>query len=254
MKSTMLKKQQKRETRSERRKDRQRLVLNPGTFSNDEYFQPIIHQAKLEVKPLRALTEKQETYLQLIKNNIVTIATGPAGTGKTFVAAAYAAEQLKAGNIEKIIITRPAIECGESFGFLPGELDEKYEPYIQPFRDVLNRRLGKSQVAYFLSHGQIEAKPMSFMRGLNFNDCLVILDEAQNTTPTQMKMFLTRIGDNCKVVIDGDLEQRDVSGISGLQDAIYRLKSVASVGFVDFSEADIVRSGICRDIIRAYNY
>lgn len=252
MKSTMQKKLQKRETRSERRRDRQRLHVDPQSFTNDDYYQPIT-KARQEVKPLRPLTERQATYLQLIKNNTIVFATGCAGTGKTFVAGSYAAEQLKEGNIERIIVTRPAVECGESFGFLPGELEEKYEPYIEPFRDVLNRRLGKSQVQYFMSHGQIAAKPLSFMRGSNFNDCLVIFDEAQNSTVEQMKMFLTRVGENCKIIIDGDLEQRDITGISGLQDAIYRLRSVANVGFIHFEESDIVRSGMCRDIIRAYN-
>lgn len=252
MKSTMHKKLQKRETRAERRKDRQRLNVDPRAFTNDEYYQPIAH-AKQEVKPLRPLTDKQATYLQLIKNNAIVFATGCAGTGKTFVAASYAAEQLKDGNIERIIVTRPAVECGESFGFLPGELEEKYEPYVQPFRDVLDKRLGKSQVHYFMSHGRIVAKPLSFMRGSSFTDCLVIFDEAQNSTIEQMKMFLTRIGENCKFIIDGDLEQTDLRVTSGLQDAIYRLRSVANVGFVHFEDQDIVRSGMCRDIIRAYN-
>jgi phosphate starvation-inducible PhoH-like protein len=252
MKNSQSRKIARREIRSERRKDKQKLHLRPEEFSNDEFFQPI-SQVKKEVKPLKALTPRQELYLQLIKNNVITFATGPAGTGKTFVAAAHAAEQLRDGEIERIIITRPAVECGESFGFLPGELEEKYEPYIEPFRDVFNKRLGKSQVNYFMTHGQIIAKPLSFMRGSNFNDCVVILDEAQNTTPEQMKMFLTRINENCKVIIDGDLEQCDVSGTSGLRDALYRMRNVANVGFVEFKEEDIVRHGIVRDIIRAYN-
>jgi len=169
------------------------------------------------------------------------------------VAGGYAAELLKDGEIEKIIITRPGVEAGESFGFLPGELEEKYAPYIEPFLDVLNERLGKSQVAYFRSHGRIVASPLCFMRGKTFKDCVVILDEAQNATPTQMKLFLTRIGQNCKVIVDGDITQKDILGKSGLEDAIKRLRRVPGVRVVNFEVEDIVRHGIVRDIIEAYS-
>ena len=240
-----------REARIERRRDKRELKRKGSDFSpadNFEQYRPV----QREITPLRALTEAQGHYLNAIESSIITFGIGPAGTGKTYVAAGYAADQLRNGEIEKIIITRPGVEAGESFGFLPGELEEKYAPYIEPFRDVLNERLGKSQVDYFMSHGRIIASPLSFMRGKTFKDCVVILDEAQNTTPTQIKLFLTRIGQNCKVIVDGDIDQKDISGLSGLEDAVKRLKRVPSVRVVEFEVEDIVRSGIVRDIIEAY--
>lgn len=247
-------KQTKRETRSQRRMEKRTLRQNPLAFSNDAQYHSheLLHFHRKEVAPLRPLTKAQDKYLQSIEKNTITFAIGPAGTGKTYVAGSYAANQLKEGLIEKIIITRPAVEAGESFGFLPGELEEKYAPFIEPFRDVLNERLGKSQVDYFLSHGKIVASPLSFMRGKTFKDCIVILDEAQNTTPEQMKMFLTRIGENCKIIVDGDLEQTDINGKNGLQDAIRRLECISTIGLVEFSLNDIVRHGLIKEIIRAY--
>lgn len=241
----------KREQRIERRREKRELKRKGSDYSFADTFQ-LPNSAKKEVAPLRAYTEAQEAYLNSIDNNIITFAVGPAGTGKTFIAGAYAAQLLKDGKIDRIIITRPGVEAGESFGFLPGELEEKYLPYIEPFKDVLDERLGKSQVTYFLAHKVIIASPLGFMRGKSFKNCMIILDEAQNATPTQMKLFLTRIGENCKVVVDGDISQKDISGTSGLADAIDRLRKIGSVGVVEFGIEDIVRSGICKDIIKAY--
>jgi len=173
-------------------------------------------------------------------------------THNTYVAAGLAADDLRDGKIDKIIITRPGVEAGESFGFLPGEIEEKYAPYIDPFRDILNERLGKGQVEYLIKSKKIEAKPLAFMRGSTFKDAVIILDEAQNTTPTQMKLFLTRIGEGCTVIVDGDTAQKDISGKSGLSDAVNRLRSLSNVGVVEFHSDDIVRSGIVKDIIEAY--
>jgi len=203
-------------------------------------------------KPIVALSKSQKKYLNSFDTNIITFGVGVAGVGKSFCAASYAANQLKEGRVESIIITRPAVEAGESFGYLKGELKEKYEPYLAPFLSILNERLGVSYVEYLLKVGKIVTSPLAFMRGSTFNDCVVILDEAQNTTPTQMKMFLTRIGKNCTVIIDGDIEQQDVKGVSGLRDAINKLSSVKSVEVIYFGIEDIVRSGIVKDILIAY--
>lgn len=211
---------------------------------------PVTEKKILE--PIRAITEAQGHYVCSILNNIVTFGIGPAGTGKSYVAAGLAADKLRDGEIDKIIITRPGVEAGESFGFLPGELEEKYAPYIEPFRDILNERLGKSHVEYLLKHKRIEAKPLAYMRGMTFKNAWIILDEAQNTTPAQMKLFLTRIGHNCTVIIDGDIAQTDIKGKSGLDDAVRRLAKVSRVGVVEFTPDDIVRSGIVKDIIAAY--
>lgn len=208
---------------------------------------------KAATEPLKPQTEKQKRYMSAIENFDLTFATGPAGTGKTYVCAAIAAQLLLAGKIDKIIITRPAVEAGESLGFLPGELEEKFDPYLQPFRDVLNERLGRSHVDGMIKSGRIEAAPLAYMRGRTFKKAFVILDEAQNTTPTQMKMFLTRIGHDTKVVVNGDMAQKDIRGVSGLEDAVRRLSFIPSVKHVHFSKADIVRSGLVQEIVSAYD-
>lgn len=204
----------------------------------------IVSATPIGIMPGKCLVVDNPSSLYITKDFTVT--------HNTFVAAAMAADMLREKKIDKIIITRPAVEAGESFGFLPGELEEKYAPYIDPFRDILNERLGKSQVEYLIKHKRIEAKPLAFMRGCTLKNCWAILDEAQNTTPSQMKLFLTRIGENCKVIVDGDTEQKDIKSYSGLADAVIRLASTKRVGIVDFSPEDIVRSGIVRDIIKAY--
>jgi|694.fasta_scaffold00131_36 phosphate starvation-inducible PhoH-like protein len=208
---------------------------------------------ELEPKEIVTLTNTQHRYLNSIKHNILTFGVGVAGTGKSYVALSYAAEQLKAKRISKIIITRPIVEAGEKLGHLPGELEEKIAPYFDPIISILNKRLGQSFTEYLIKRKIIEAKPLAYLRGSTFEDAIVILDEAQNTTPAQMKMFLTRIGENCKVIIDGDVVQSDIKGESGLADALTRLKSVNNVGWVNFTIDDVVRSGICKDILIAYS-
>ena len=204
-------------------------------------------------EPIQALTKAQGAYITAILENVITFGIGPAGTGKSYVVAGLAADMLREKKIDRILLTRPGGEAGEKFGFIPGELEEKYAPYIEPFRDIFNERLGRSQVDYLIKHKRICAMPLAFMRGRTFKNCWAILDEAQNTTPGQMKLFLTRIGDNCKVIIDGDIEQKDITTQSGLSDAVNKLKNTRKVGIVEFTVEDVVRSGIVKDILRAYS-
>lgn len=187
-----------------------------------------------------------------IQRSQVVIAIGPAGTGKTYIAAAYAVQQLIDKRIDKIVVTRPNVEAGEEMGHLPGELEEKFAPYIAPFRDILIERIGQTHYELALKREDICPEPIGYMRGKTFNDAFVILDEAQNITPKQMKMFLTRVGRNCTVVVDGDLEQQDIEGESGLRDALWRLKGVEGIEMIEFEEDDIVRSGLVKEVIKAY--
>jgi len=203
--------------------------------------------------PLTAKTPSQQCYINAIKNNNLTFGIGPAGTGKSYCAGALAAEALESGRIERIILTRPAVEAGEQLGFLPGEVEEKYAVYIDAFRDILNERLGRGVVDYCLRHGRIVGAPLAYMRGKTFNNnTFVILDEAQNTSPVQMKMFLTRIGEDSKVVINGDIRQSDIRGTNGLEDAINRVRGLPGVHIHAFEREDIVRSGMVRYILDRY--
>jgi phosphate starvation-inducible PhoH-like protein len=202
--------------------------------------------------PLEAQTPRQKALMQSIKANIVSIADGPAGVGKSYVMGAMLADALEEKKTEKIFITRPAMEAGESMGFLPGELDEKFEPFFRPFRDVLHERMGKSQADYAIKIGRIEAIPIAYIRGMTFKDCWVVLDEAQNTTPKQMLLFLTRIGKNCKVLVNGDTMQKDHNGESGLEAAIERLRYVPGIGVTTFTSDDIVRSGLVQTVIERW--
>ncbi|MDH5472209.1 MAG: PhoH family protein [Gammaproteobacteria bacterium] len=205
-------------------------------------------------RPLQAKTKSQAQYIAAIKSNKLTFGTGPAGTGKSYCAGAIAAEELESRRIERIIISRPAVEAGENLGFLPGNLEEKFDPYFDAFRDCLIDRLGKGVVECGIKNGRIVVSPLAYLRGKTFNDAFVVLDEAQNCTKAQLKMFLTRIGENCRVVVNGDIRQSDIGHKSGLQDAIDRLGGVEGVYVHEFSREDIVRSGLVRDIIDRYEY
>lgn len=204
------------------------------------------------VQALEPQTENQARYITSIEANTLTFGLGPAGTGKTFVATCMALEALQKKRIQKIILTRPAQEAGENLGFLPGELHEKYEPYLRPFRDIMVKRLGQGYIDCAVKNGKIEAVPLAYMRGMTFEDCWVLLDEAQNATPSQMKMFLTRIGDHCKVIVNGDATQKDIPGPSGLLDGFHKTKNLSGVGSVAFDRSDVVRSGLTQKIIDRY--
>jgi phosphate starvation-inducible PhoH-like protein len=208
--------------------------------------------AKLNSEPLRARNPKQDKYMKAIATQAVTFGIGPAGTGKTYIATVMACDMLTRGTIDKIIITRPAVEAGEKLGFLPGDENEKYAPYIAPFREIMNERIGKSRVDYLIKTGAIKAEPFAYMRGKTFKNAFVILDEAQNTTKVQLKLLLTRIGENCRVIVDGDIDQTDISN-SGLQDAVDRLSYIPTVSVVEFNVSEVVRSGICGEIVQAYS-
>jgi phosphate starvation-inducible PhoH-like protein len=202
---------------------------------------------------LRAMNKTQQQYINAIRANVITFGIGPAGVGKTYIAASYAADLLEEKLIDSVILTRPNVEASsKGFGFLPGDLGEKFAPYMEPLLSVLEERLGKSYTDLLVKRGQIKLKPLEFMRGSTFKNSLCILDEAQNTTPSQMKLFLSRIGDDCKVIIDGDIAQTDIRGLSGLADAVDRLYDVDKIGIVEFGIDDIVRSEMCKQIILRY--
>lgn len=204
-----------------------------------------------EIKPL---TEAQEAYDGAMRANTIIFGVGPAGTGKTYLAALRAAEALDKKRIEKIVVTRPAVEAGESLGFLPGEMEEKYEPYFRPVRDALEEYFGAGALEYHLKNGSVEARPLAFLRGATIKHSWLLLDEAQNVTSAQMKMLLTRIGKGSKFIINGDPTQCDLAHrqTSGLEDAVTRLSGVNGVAVVSFNHRDIVRHGIIQDIIEAY--
>ena len=223
-------------------------TLHPVNTRLDTAYSPTrVHD------PLEAKTQAQKRYMCAIKSHCLTFGIGPAGTGKSYCATAMAADALTSGRIERIILTRPAVEAGEHLGHLPGDLAEKFSVYIDPFRDILNERLGIGAVEYNLRHGRIVAAPLAFMRGKTFSsDTFVLLDEAQNTSVAQMKMFLTRIGEDCKVVVNGDVNQSDIRGINGLADAISKLRGLPGVHIHQFKRDDIVRSGLVRAVIDRY--
>lgn len=201
-----------------------------------------------EVEPLNFI---QGEYLEAIRYNDVVFGVGSAGTGKTYVSAGYAAGELFHRRVNKIILTRPNVEVGRGLGFLPGTLEEKYAPYLLPFDSIFTKFLGKGFYEYALKNKDIEPVPLGFLRGTTFENCIVLLDEAQNCTKEEMKMILSRIGKNCKMIISGDTEQADIEG-SGLDDAINRLEGIDGIEIVEFLDEDIVRSKMCKQIIMAY--
>lgn len=201
---------------------------------------------------LRAKTPAQAQLIKAIKHHTLVFATGSAGTGKTFICSAMACTALKEGSIDQLIITRPAVDAGETLGYLPGELKEKYAPYLEPFMGVFEEWLGKSYTEYLIKTHRIQPKPLAYMRGVTFKNTWVLLDEAQNVTPTQMKMFLTRLGENSKVLVNGDPSQIDIRGPSGLTDALWRLESLPDVALVTFGKSDVVRHSLVQQILEAY--
>jgi phosphate starvation-inducible PhoH-like protein len=220
-----------------------------GFFDEKDGFK--VGQSKI----ISPRSPNQKTYIEAIKQHDMVFGVGPAGTGKTFLAVAAAVEMYKAGEIERMIFTRPAVEAGEQLGFLPGDLLEKIDPYLRPIYDALHDLMPGEQVSKKISNGDIEIAPLAFMRGRTLRNAFVILDEAQNTTSMQMKMFLTRMGEGTRMVITGDPTQVDLppGQTSGLKEAMTILQSVKDVAFIHFDESDVVRHKLVGKIIKAYN-
>ena len=206
-------------------------------------------------KLIKPRSKQQVEYFNLVKKKNLVFCCGPAGTGKTYLAVAFAVSMLKSGQIDKIILSRPAVEAGERLGFLPGDLKEKIDPYLRPLYDALNDMLSFSEVLKKIETGLIEIAPLAFMRGRTLSNAFIILDESQNTTAIQMKMFLTRLGENSKMIVNGDLSQVDLpSGTkSGLRESINILKGIKEIGFIDFKEKDVVRNPLVSKIVSKYD-
>lgn len=204
--------------------------------------------------PIKPKTVNQLKLVQMVRENDLVFALGPAGTGKTYISVAMAVKALKDKVVKKIIITRPAVEAGENLGFLPGDLKEKIDPYLRPIYDALNDMIPFEKLRYYMEREVIEIAPLAYMRGRTLNNAFILLDEAQNTTPMQMKMFLTRMGPESKMVVTGDASQIDLphNQKSGLKEASRILAGVKGIGFVELNEKDVVRHKLVRDIIEAY--
>ena len=202
-----------------------------------------------------ARSKGQHDYIDTVNNNDIVLSIGPAGTGKTYIAVAFAIAALENSEVDKIILCRPAVEAGESLGFLPGDLKEKVDPYLTPLYDALGDIMPKQKLKIVLSDGTIEIVPLAYMRGRTLNNAFMILDEAQNATPMQMKMFLTRLGVNSKAIITGDITQIDLpmKTDSGLIQVVRILKGIDGIGFVNLTESDVVRHKLVKDIILAYD-
>ena len=204
-------------------------------------------------RPLKSKTLGQKKYIEAIRQNTITFGVGPAGTGKTYLAVAMAVRAFRAHEINRIILTRPAVEAGEKLGFLPGDLQNKVDPYLRPLYDALFDMLGSENYQRYLERGNIEVAPLAYMRGRTLDDSFIILDEAQNTTPEQMKMLLTRLGQNSKAVITGDVTQIDLPDKrSGLIEATRILKGISGIATVQLSDKDEVRHRLIQEIIKAY--
>ena len=232
--------------------DESELFLKKGpTVVKQENL--IIHG--MNGKPITARTENQQLLVKAFENNDLVFATGPAGSGKTFVAIALAVKALKNKEVRKIILSRPAVEAGEKLGFLPGEMKDKLDPYLQPLYDALQDMIPAAKLKEYMENNVIQIAPLAFMRGRTLNDAVIILDEAQNTTTHQIKMFLTRLGMNAKMIVTGDVTQIDLppSTTSGLIQAMQILKGVNGIGKIEFTKKDIVRHKLVQRIVEAYD-
>lgn len=224
---------------------------NVDTQTAQDLSNIVLKTKKRHIYPRSAT---QAEYIQTMMQNELVFGLGPAGTGKTYLAVALAVSMMLEGTIDKIILSRPAVEAGENLGFLPGDLKDKVDPYLRPLYDALYEMLPAEQVDKKIALGEIEIAPLAFMRGRTLSNAFIILDEAQNTTPMQMKMFLTRLGENSRMVVNGDLSQVDLPRgvVSGLRDALEVLKGTSNIGSVRFSAADVVRHGLVAKIVKAY--
>lgn len=228
------------------------LTLQGKEIISDNELDSIVLYSKKDV--IKAKTPNQVAYIKSVKENDICFAIGPAGTGKTYLAVAFAVAALKKGIVKKIILARPAVEAGESLGFLPGDFREKIDPYLRPLYDALEEMIPGEQLKNYFEKGVVEIVPLAYMRGRTLNHAYVILDEAQNATGMQMKMFLTRLGPNSKSIVTGDITQIDLPSFSqsGLVQVIEILKGIDGVGFVYFDKGDVVRHKLVKDIINAY--
>lgn len=228
------------------------LTLQGKEIISEKEYDTIVLYTKNDV--IKAKTPNQIKYFQTVKKNDICFAIGPAGTGKTYLAVALAVAALKKGIITKIVLARPAVEAGESLGFLPGDFREKIDPYLRPLYDALDDMIPSDKLKSYIEKRTIEIVPLAYMRGRTLNNSFVILDEAQNSTAMQMKMFLTRLGPNSKAIITGDITQIDlpIKTVSGLVQIQEILKGVEGVGFVYFEKVDVVRHRLVKDIINAY--
>ena len=238
-------------------KSRIRYAIELAREGNADLISEIMSDVVLVTyrgKPIKCKTIGQKKYIEAIRKNTVVFSIGPAGTGKTYLAMAMAVLALKNKEVSRIILTRPAVEAGERLGFLPGDLQNKVDPYLRPLYDALFEMIGAETYARHSERGVIEVAPMAYMRGRTLNEAFVILDEAQNTTPEQMKMFLTRLGQGSKMIINGDATQVDLppEKKSGLQDAARILKGVKDIAIINLTARDVVRHELVQNIIRAY--
>ena len=219
---------------------------------NNNFFKNSIKTPKKEIWPR---TNGQNKFVKEILNKEIIFVIGPAGTGKTFIAVSHAVSMLTSGQVDKIIISRPAVEAGEKLGFLPGDLKEKIDPYLRPIYDSLDENLPEDKVKKLIENQKIEIAPIAYLRGRTLNNSYIILDEAQNTSPIQMKMFLTRFGENSRMVITGDITQIDLppKNKSGLINAVGKLKKIKDISFVYLTEKDVVRHSLVQKIVKAYD-
>ena len=217
-------------------------------------FQGSKFETERVLPPIKALNPTQASYLDALHTSPQVIVLGPAGTGKTWIAATYAADLFRNRKIDKIILTRPNVPCGRSLGFFPGTLEDKFAPWAAPVVEAIKERIGKAAYEIALKSGAIELVPFEVMRGRSWKNAFVLFDEAQNSTPAEIKTFLTRIGEDCTVVVNGDVSQCDLTQASGLRSIIHMIKSqMLPVPLIEFTRADIVRSGICGMWVRAFD-
>ncbi len=228
-------------------------VLNAPKQDELEHFDE--QTVRLKKKFIRPKTQLQSNYLENISKRVINFGVGPAGTGKTYLAVAKAVQALENEEVARLILTRPAVEAGEKLGFLPGDLSQKVDPYLRPVYDALYEMIGFDKVEKLISRHVIEVAPLAYMRGRTLNNAFVILDEAQNTTPMQMKMFLTRIGFGTKAVVTGDVTQTDLPAnqSSGLSHSLNILKDIEAIGIVNFTSGDVVRHPLVQSIVEAYD-
>ena len=231
------------------------IDLAKPTYIKEQIEQDQKFQINTKLKTIYPKTKNQELFLKEMRSKDVVFAVGPAGTGKTYLAVAYAVSLFVEGKINRLILSRPAVEAGERLGFLPGDMKEKIDPYLRPLYDALYEMMPGEEIDRKMVNNLIEIAPLAFMRGRTLNKSFIILDEAQNTLSTQMKMFLTRLGQNSKMVITGDLSQKDLpdNAKSGLQDAMEKLEKVKDIGFVHLNSSDVCRHTLVEKIINAYD-